>query len=124
MFKNNKNLSFLILVILLIILLLIFSTLSNIVYIDIIRKFSFETDIVKKFEINSNSVFCLDKIFIFCSADGVNNPVNNKALWDINVSQFSDIAIYINNNKNGGLNFENTVKKLYISDIKYNEIYC
>ena len=64
MFKNNKNLNFLILVILLIILLLIFSTLSNIVYIDIIRKFSFETDIVKKYEINSNSVFCLDKIFI------------------------------------------------------------
>ena len=121
MFKNNKNLNFLILVILLIILLLIFSTLSNIVYIDIIRKFSFETDIVKKYEINSNSVFCLDKIFIFSSADGVNNPVNNKALWDINISQFSDIAIYINNNRNDGLNFENSVKKLYISNIKYNE---
>lgn len=121
MVKNNYSFKFIILVVLIVLLLLIFSMLSNIVYVDIVRKDNFEKDITKKFEMNSNSTFSLDKIFIFSSADAINNPVNNKALWDINVLQFSDIAVYINNNKEGGLSSQNTVKELYINNIKYNE---
>lgn len=121
MVKNNYSFKFIILVVLIVLLLLIFSMLSNIVYVDIVRKDNFEKDITKKFEMNSNSTFSLDKIFIFSSADAINNPVNNKALWDINVLQFSDIAVYINNNKENGLSSKNTVKELYINNIKYNE---
>lgn len=121
MIKNSYNFKFIILVIFMMLLLLIFSMLSNIIYVDIVRKNNFEKDITKKFEMNSSSTFSLDKIFIFSSADAINNPVNNKAMWDINVFQFSDIAIYINNNKENGLSSQNTLKELYINNIKYNE---
>lgn len=52
---------------------------------------------------NRSSIFSLSKIYCYSSASGINNT-ENKAMWDINVSQYTDIALALNiNNVNNDL---------------------
>lgn len=100
-------------------LLGILFSLSGMVYADLMNKYTFEESVAKMSKLNSTPIFSLDKILIFSSAHATQNEVNNKAIWDINVSQFSDIAIYITNQGSNPLNYENTIKSLYIDNIQY-----
>ena len=56
---------------------------------------------------------------LFSSADAVQNEATNKSTWNVNVSQFTDIAIYIDNHLENGFSKENTIAKLYIDNIQY-----
>lgn len=81
-------------------------------------KYCLEKSILEIAELNSKDIFSLDKIFLFSSADATNNITSN-ANWDLNISQYSDIAVFINNNKSE-LSNENSIKKLYLDNFKFN----
>lgn len=66
---------------------------------------------------NKNPVFTIEKIISYSSANAVDN--SDGKLEDISVSQYTDVAIYINNkNKSSQLTAENTIKEIYIDNIK------
>ena len=65
-----------------------------------------------------NTIFSIDKIIIYNSA-GIENTGNNQSLTNLTISQFSDLSIFINNSsENSTLNASNTIKDLYIDNIK------
>ena len=66
---------------------------------------------------NREEVFSLEKIILTSSANVVDNS-ENKTLQDLNIYQFTDIAIFIDNGEN--LTNKNTVKKLTIDNISIN----
>ena len=74
---------------------------------NLVRKLNFSNSI-SNFE-KKSSIFYLDKIYCYSSATGINNS-EGKAMWDVNVSQYTDIALYlgINNVKN---NLENNLEE-------------
>lgn len=68
-----------------------------------------------------NPVFTLEKVLIYSDAN-VEDLSENKNLSDVNVSQFTDFAIYINNKtRSKELTPENTVNKIYIDDISISD---
>lgn len=107
-------------IIFLLLLLSILFVLSGTVYAELMNRFSFTESVLYMSELNSKKVFSLDKVLMFSSASASNNEVVNKALWDINISQFTDIAIYINNHSENELTAENTINSLYIDNLKFN----
>lgn len=69
---------------------------------------------------NKNPIFKIGKIVLYSSATAVDN--SDGKLEDICISQFTDIAIYLNNkNIVKELTPENTVKEMYIDNIKITE---
>lgn len=104
------------------ILLTILFSLSNMVYANLINKYLFEESVAKTAQLNATPIFSLDKILVFSSAHATQNAVNNKAVWDLNVSQFTDIAIYLNNHGNNPLTYEHTIQSLYIDNVQYHKM--
>lgn len=71
---------------------------------------------ISELEVNyTNRIFSVDKIIIYSSAYATKS-INSNSNFDI--SQYSDIAIFINNNSNNTFTKENTIKQLYIDNIK------
>lgn len=67
---------------------------------------------------NKAPIFKIDKIVLYSSANTTDNS-ENKELKSLDISQFTDIEIYIDNKGNGSeLTAENTVNTLRIEDIK------
>lgn len=69
--------------------------------------------------LNSKTVFSIDKIYLYSSADANSNETN-KPVWDLDIFQFTDIALYINNRDESGVTYENTIKTLTIDNVKFN----
>lgn len=112
--KNNKKLIFLIItIIILIILALIFYKIislhrNNNIFAQNAEKIQNDID---------NPTFKIEKILIYSDAN-IEDLSKNQNLANINISQFTDFAIYINNKvSNSELTEENTVNKLYIDNI-------
>lgn len=116
--KRNKFIAKLIITIALLILCIV-----TIVYIIGIYKVNseFSSYIDELARLNSKTVFSIDRIYLYSSADATSNETT-KPVWDLNVSQFTDIAIYINNRAENGVNYENTIKELTISNVKFNNL--
>ena len=74
-------------------------------------------DQTEKFvEQNVSPIFRIDKIILYSSANWIDN--SNGKLRNIDISQFTDIEIFINNlNKIDTITPENTVSKLFIDNI-------
>ena len=116
--KRNKFIAKLIITIALLILCIV-----TIVYIIGIYKVNseFSSYIDELARLNSKTVFSIDRIYLYSSADATSNETT-KPVWDLNVSQFTDIAIYINNRAENGVNYENTIKESTISNVKFNNL--
>lgn len=80
------------------------------------RKFADEINAFAK--LNAKTVFSIDKIYMYSSADAVENS-EDRAIWNLNVNQFTDIALYINNRSENTLNYENSIKEMYIENVKF-----
>ena len=82
-----------------------------------IKQNEYSSHIEKMAEQNKNAVFKINQIVLHSSADAIDNsPERN--LTDLSISQYTDIAIYINNRiKEKGLTNENTISQLYIDNI-------
>lgn len=78
----------------------------------------FASESIRFVEENKNPVFKVSKIVLYSSAHAEDNSPN-KDLQDININQFTDIAIYIDNKgKTEELSAENTVNEMFIDNIK------
>lgn len=67
---------------------------------------------------SENSPFSLAKIIVYSSAYGENKDTTfEQSKWILDLFQYSDIALYIDNG-NTELNSENTIKKLWLENIK------
>lgn len=70
------------------------------------------------YRLNAKTVFSIDKIVLYSSASAIENA-EHRAVWNINPYQFTDIAIYINNRKDEYFDYENTIKEMYIDNVKF-----
>ena len=82
-----------------------------------LQKTIFTSQLEKFNEENKNPVFKIGRVILYSSANAIDN--SDGKLEDLSVSQFTDIAIYIDNKgKSSKLTAENTVKELYLDNIK------
>ena len=96
------------------ILLIICYVLLFQLYID---KNIFATEMERISEKNSEPAFSIQKIYICSSATAIDNSTQQNQN-NLDLYQFTDIAVYINNYKEeDGLTTKNTVKNLYIDNI-------
>lgn len=109
----NKQIIFLIIVFIAIIILCL---LINLIYTKHKAKTNFESDLLSSNDYSDT--FSIDKIILYSSANATSNETTRN-LWNINVYQFTDIAIYLNNNSSSSLSSKNTIKELYIDNIEY-----
>ena len=65
---------------------------------------------------NQSPTFSIDKIYLCSSANAIDNTAEQK-LDNLGIYQYTDIAVYLKNNKEEGLTDKNTIKELYIDDI-------
>ena len=104
-----------------IIIILVFISLI-IFYLFKVRKiFSkeyFVNQAIQISDVNQVPVFKIDKILLYSNAGAIDNT-ESQSLKDIDISQFSDISIYIDNKSYiKELTNENTVKSLRIDNIE------
>lgn len=96
-------------------IILIVIAISSYFIMNQIVKNCFENQALKMSSINEDTPFSLKKVVLFSSATVDTNDLKN-SVWDLNVSQFSDICIYLNNSSNVNES-KNTVKEFYIDNI-------
>ena len=114
---NNKiSIKKVILPLMMVILLLMILIWGKIAYKHI-QKGIFAEKMEEIIAKNENSVFSIEKIYLCSSADAIDNTTE-KNLDNLGIYQYTDIAIYINNNKEDELTDKNTIKELYIDEIK------
>ena len=114
--NTNKQIIFLIIVFIAIIILCL---LINLIYTKHKAKTNFESDLLSSNDYSDT--FSIDKIVLYSSANATSNETSRN-LWNINVYQFTDMAIYLNNNSESSLSSKNTIKELYIDNIKYSPL--
>lgn len=112
---NKKN----ILLLLDILLLIIVIIYGKKVYTIEIYKVKFTKQIEQFSQENKNPIFKISKVILYNSANAVDS--SEGMLEDIRISQFTDIAIYIDNKcKTEELTAENTISEIYLNNIKLN----
>lgn len=102
----------------LIILLLIvlIYVLYHFIFLKFRNKSKLENDSITLSENIKNSPFTLSKLIVYSSSYGENQNTNfQKNNWILNISQYSDIAIYLDHSGEE-LNSSNTVKKLSLEN--------
>lgn len=110
---NKKSLKIIyFLLFLLFILFLIYSHFIKNIFI----KQKFEKEYTSISDLNNETVFSLNKITLFSSASVDTKELNN-SVWTLDISQYTDICIYINNIANKQNQSKNIVKELYIDNI-------
>lgn len=90
----------------------------NYVFSPILQGLSYSNQIMESVENNQEPIFKIGKIILYSSADAVDSS-EGEILRDLDIHQFTDIAIYIDNKSYiSDLSNKNTVSELYIDDIK------
>lgn len=111
--KNIKKIIIIALVILLI--------LSYVFIGKVSAKFKenkYAAELVEIYDNNKNPIFEINKIILYSSSTAVDKS-EEQTMQSVDVHQFTDIAIYINNKKTiQNVEEKNTIKEIYIDDIK------
>ena len=116
--KKGKINTSLVLTIDIVLLILSIFTYRYIFSVETLRK-NYAEETLEFIENNENPVFKIGQIILYSSASAVDN--SNGELKDIDISQFTDMEIYIDNkSKSGEITAENTVNEMYINNIKIN----
>lgn len=111
---KNVKLAFVILIILAFIVLLLY---YHFILTPSFAKSNFTNQMVEISDENENSIFNIQKILLYSSANAISNS-KDQSLKDMSICQFTDLLIYIDNSQSGSeLTDENTVKELYIDNI-------
>lgn len=113
---NEINRETLKIITILIILLIIFIFIYLYFLKNIFIKKNFEKEYTSISNLNEETIFSLDKIVLFSSATTNSNSLNN-SVWNLDISQYCDICIYLNNIKNENSS-KNVVKQLYIDNME------
>lgn len=93
--------------------ILLFLVLSN--YVFGIYRIRHEFAKQMKVASEKETIFSLDKIILFNSADAKRNETP-RAIWDLDLYQYTDIAIYLNNYSENDITEKNTIDKLWIDE--------
>ena len=109
--KINEKIIIPISIIILIIFIFLYAKIINVYQ----RNKKFMQDVILISEKNQENVFSLEKIILMSSANAIDNSPE-KNLQDLNLYQFTDIALQIKNGEE--LTNKNTVKTLYIDNIQ------
>ena len=89
----------------------------NSIFLKLKNKYKLENNSLEISQNIQNSPFSISKIIIYSSGYGENkNTTFEKNNWILDILQYSDIAIYIDNSNNE-LTAKNTVKKLSLENI-------
>lgn len=113
-FRHSKS----ILIILILILFVLAYFYYNLIFHESFAKEDFANQAVRMTEQNETPIFKVHKILLYSSANAVDKS-ENESLKDLSICQYTDIAIYIDNTSTiYDITPENTVKKLYIDNIK------
>ena len=112
--KNER----LVFTILIITLFMVFLLYYNLVFSVVLARNSFANEMIKLADENEKTIFNVQKILLYSSANAIDNS-EDQSLKNMSISQFTDISIYIDNTSTiSELTDENTIKQLYIDDIK------
>ena len=101
-------------------IILLIVSIASYVYVFKIEKnkTEFINDAIKFAEESQNPIFRISEITLYSSAYAIDNS-EDKTLQDINISQFTDIALKIDNKgKSDEITAENTISELFIDNIK------
>ena len=111
---QNERLFFTTLIIALFIIFLLY---YNLVFSVVFARNAFANEMIEIADENEDTIFNIQKVLLYSSANAVDNS-EDQSLKDMNISQFTDISIYIDNTSTiSELTDENTVKQLYIDSI-------
>ena len=114
---KNEKLTFTILIILLFIIFLLY---YNFVFSTVLARNNFANEMIELADENENSIFNIQKILLYSSANAIDNSQNH-SLKNMSICQFTDLSIYIDNLGHvSDLTDENTIKNLYIDGIVMN----
>lgn len=70
--------------------------------------------------VTDSNIFKIDSVFVYSSANALSNDEMQKDYWDLNLYQYSDISLTIDNHVSiDGLTLKNTIKEMYIDNISY-----
>ena len=116
MLERRKINTALVLTIDIVLLILSIFVYTHIFKVENVRK-TYAEETTKFIENNENPVFKIGQIVLYSSANAIDN--SNGDLKDIDISQFTDMEIYIDNKvKTTEITAENTINEMYISNIK------
>lgn len=111
---KNVKLAFVILMILAFVILLLY---YNFIFSTSFAKNKFANEMVEISDGNENTIFSIQKIVLYSSANAIDNS-KNQSLSDMSISQYTDLSIYIDNSQSiSDMTDENTIKELYIDNI-------
>ena len=103
-----------------IIAFLVFILVSTLVYKDIMPIVYSKSCMENECNFTPYSPFSINKIVYFSTANAESTINQNSSFTINNLYQITDIAIFINSNSTGNYTNENTLKKVTLSDIKFN----
>ena len=112
--KKKRNIEKKLIILFICLFLLLVLVYGKIIKIHLTNR-QLDEDAILISESNKEAVFCLDKITLLSSANGIDNS-EEKDLQNLNLYQFTDIAFKIKNTDE--LTNKNTVKRLYIDNIE------
>ena len=116
--KEKKGINVYVVIVINLILLAIAIVSYNYIYQVELTKQSYAEEVENFVKQNEEPVFKIGKIMLYSSAYAVDNSENGK-LQDIDISQFTDIVVYVDNGvENGELNPENTISEIFVDNIK------
>jgi len=111
---KKKSLIICIFVSLFIILAILLYNLFNMFY----KKTVFENDVLAFWNKNQKTIFSINKCVFFTSCNAKNKTSSNTNFTIENLYQYTDIALFINNNSEEN-NLENTLKSVKLTNLKY-----
>lgn len=112
---DNKSL---ILLIALIISIIFFVILFYLLCISFINKLSFEKFALDIYDKNNRQIFTIDKIVLFSSCNSDSSINTNSTININNLTQYTDIAIFINNSSNEH-DLSNTLNSVSIKNFSF-----
>lgn len=117
-FKNLNNTTLKTIVILMVLLIIILY-----IYFYFIKNIFIENNFEKHYTYTSNlneeTIFSLNKIVLFSSATVNTNELSN-SVWNLDISEYTDICVYLNNISNNNSS-KNIIKQLYIDNINISQ---
>ena len=116
---DNKTKLFIVKIIIFILLLVLLLVLVNINYNNSQRKKALHDTISDITTLNEKQNFSIDKINLYSSASAINNEFNRTG-WNLDVYQYTDIALYISGKSDDQQ--ANTVTEFYIDNIRFNNL--
>jgi len=104
------------------ILIFIILTITYLFFNRAILKSRLENNLLSFASKNEKTVFSIDKITFFSSCDAKNKTATSSNFTIENLYQYTDMAFFINSPSGSEeKNLENTFKKVYIDNIKYEQ---